>query len=86
MKKLFLQGGNKRTVIFSLITALLIVAVFALNILLNYFGMRNLVYIDLTPEGLYTVSDGMEKYCEELFGKENTEDKKIKITFCTDPD
>ena len=86
MKKLFLQGGNKRTVIFSLITAFLIVAVFALNILLNYFGMRNLVYIDLTPEGLYTVSDGMEKYCEELFGKENTEDKKIKITFCTDPD
>ena len=79
------MGRSKRTVIFSLITAAILVAVFALNIVLNYFGTKNLVYLDMTPEGLYTVSDGMEEYCEELFGGEG-ETAEIKITFCTDPD
>ena len=79
------MGRSKRTVIFSLITAAILVAVFALNIVLNYFGTKNLVYLDMTPEGLYTVSDGMEDYCEELFGGEG-ETAEIKITFCTDPD
>ena len=41
----------------------------------------------MTPEGLYMVSEGMEKECEfiDKLGKTDGE-KTLKITFCTDPD
>ena len=59
------------------------VAVVALLLVLS-LGLCGLVYsrslwLDLTPEGLYTLSDVMVKQCEEI-----TAD--ITITFCNDPD
>ncbi len=88
MKKSYFRGKSKRTAVFSLITLVLIIALFALNIVLDYFGTQNLVYLDMTPEGLYTVSDGMEEFCHEILDKtdENGKKKEIKITFCTDLD
>ena len=37
------------------------------------------LWLDLTPEGLYSLSDAMVKQCEKI-------DRDIKITFCNDPD
>ena len=65
----------------------MIVVLFALNFLLSVVGLRKSVYVDLTPEGLYTVSDRMAKECsfiDDLADK--NPDKKIKVIFCNDPD
>ncbi len=88
MKKLYTLGIGGRRLLISAITVLAIIAVFALNIALNYFGTKNLAYIDMTPEGLYTVSDAMTDYCHEILDKTDDEGKKkeINITFCTDLD
>ena len=88
MKKPYIKAGRGRTVILSVITAAVIISVFALNILLNFFGTKNLVYLDMTPEGLYTVSDGMLEFCHEILDPTDEEGKKkqIEITFCTDLD
>ncbi|MBQ7362853.1 MAG: Gldg family protein [Clostridia bacterium] len=88
MKKTYFRGKSAKAVILSLITVVIIVAVFALNVVLNYVGTNNLAYLDMTPEGLYTVSDGMEEFCREILDKtdENGEKKQIEITFCTDLD
>jgi hypothetical protein len=58
------------------------------NLLLTRFGLYSTIFFDMTPEGLYTLSDGMVKECDEIFGemRKNDPEKKIKITFCTDPD
>ena len=37
------------------------------------------VWLDLTPEGLYSLSDAMVEQCEKI-------NRDIKITFCDDPD
>ena len=78
---------SKRAAVFSVITASSIVLLLILNLLLTYFGAQNNGYLDLTPEGLYTVTDAMKNeisFIEELGRKDG--DKAVKITFCTDPD
>lgn len=81
------KGNTKRTKIFTLITVISIVLLLALNFLLTYFGAKNTLFFDLTKEGLYTVSDTMEKECDEIFSElKKTGDEKVRITFCTDPD
>ena len=78
---------SKRAAVFSVITASVIVILLILNLLLTYFGGTNNGYLDLTPEGLYTVTDAMMKeisFVDEL-GKADG-DKTVKVTFCTDPD
>lgn len=83
----FIKGKSKRSVIFASITVAATVLLFALNLLLSYLGLHNNGYVDLTPEGLYTVTDAMQKeisFIDDL-GK-NDGDKTVKMTFCTDPD
>ncbi len=69
---------------FAAITLLLIVALIGLNLLVSLLVQNNLLYIDMTPEELYTLSDLMIEECDFVNGL--SEDKKIKITFCNDPD
>ncbi len=84
--KLF-KGKSRRSRIFAAVTLALILVIAALNLLLTYIGTGNTFFADLTPEGLYTLTDGMKKECEFLDGLEGDgSGKKVKITFCTDPD
>ena len=83
IKKFIREGAGKYIAL--AVTLLVVVGLVALNLLLSYFGSQRLLYIDLTPEEFYTVSDAMKEqmqFVEKLEDKE----KKIKITFCTDPD
>ena len=88
MKANLFKGKSKRTKLFTVITIASIVVILVLNLLLSYFGQQKTVFFDMTPEGLYTLSDAMVDECDEMFGKITSygTDKKVKITFCTDPD
>ena len=80
-----LKGKSKRTLIFSVITVAVLIFALAANLLLSYFGGLNTLYLDLTERGIYSLSDKMVKECgfvDELAD----EDKRITVTFCTDPD
>ena len=83
----FLKMKSKRSKILALVTLCVIVLLFTLNFLLSIVGLNKSVYVDLTPEGLYTVTDRMEKECAFIDALEDKNpDKKIKIIFCNDPD
>ena len=60
------------------------------NVALAYLGLNRQLYADLTPEGLYTLSDGMVEECSFVDGLTELDSdgnvKKIEILFCTDPD
>ena len=87
MKKSIFKGKSTRTKIFSVITIVGIVLLLGLNFGLTYLGGQTLFLADLTPEGIYTVSDKMLEVCHTMLDPdENGEAKEIKITFCTDPD
>lgn len=87
MKKSIFKGKSTRTKIFSLITIVGIVLLLGLNLGLTYLGGQRLLMTDLTLEGLYTLSDKMLEACHTMLDPdENGNVKKIKITFCTDPD
>ena len=80
-----LKGKSRRTLIFAAITAAVLLFALLANLLLSYFGGINTLYIDLTERGIYSLTDRMVEECG--FVNELTdENKKIKITFCTDPD
>ncbi len=83
MKNNILKARVSRSRIFALITVAVLVLLLVLNLLLTYLGIHKTLFIDMTPEGLYTLTDNMKKECsfidEELDGK-------VKITFCSDPD
>ncbi len=82
MKKSIFKGKSTRTKIFTGISMLLVIILFALNLLLTYYGTQKSLFVDLTPEGLYTLTDEMKKQCDFI----NKLDKDVKITFCADPD
>ena len=83
---------TKRARIFAAVTLAAIVLLIVLNLLLYSVGLSKAFFFDMTPEGLYTLSDAMVDECDEIFdelraksqGEENK--KKIKVTFCTDVD
>ena len=79
-----LKGKSRRTLIFAAITVAVLVFALLAN-LLSYFGRINTLYIDLTERGIYSLTDKMVKECG-FVSELADEDKKIKITFCTDPD
>ena len=87
MKKSIFKGKSTRTKIFTVITVVGIVLLLGLNIGLTYLGGQRLFMTDLTPEGVYTLSDKMLEVCHQMLDPdENGNVKNIKITFCTDPD
>ena len=87
MKIAFLKGKSRHTRVFAALTVIAVVLILILNILFSHLGLHSLAYLDLTPEGYYTLTDKMEEYCRGILepeGKEKIEN--IKITFCRDPD
>ena len=78
-------GRNK---FFVLLTAILVVISVVLNLLFTYLGQKYTLFVDSTPEGLYSPSDAFIKECEfldEIAARENGA-TEIKIIFCADPD
>ena len=90
MKKISIKERFGRGALFSALTLFIIVALLVGNVALAYLGQRRMLFADLTPEGLYTLSDEMVKECsfvDELTEKDTAgKTKKIEILFCTDPD
>ena len=77
-----LKGKSTRTRIFTIITLVTVILAIALNLVLGYFGLNKTLFLDLTYEGFYTLTDTMKKECsfiEEL-------DREVEIIFCDDPD
>lgn len=80
----FIKGKSKRAYILASVTALLIITLLGVNLLLSIVGLSRSVYVDLTPEELYSVSDEMSAECAFINDLDSA--KKLKITFCNDPD
>ncbi len=78
-----LNKGNGRRLV-ALIGAVSIAALFLLNLLLTYLGQRYNIFVDTTPEGLYTLTDAMKKECD--FIDDLPGEDKVEILFCADPD
>ncbi len=78
------QKLKNRNFIISIIALASAVILLVGNALFAYFTPRRGAYIDMTKEGLYTLSSTMKKETEFL----NTlpEDKGVEIIFCTDSD
>ena len=78
----FIKGKSKRKIIFALITFVSIVSLFAGNLVLSIFVPQESIYIDMTEEGLYTLTDAMKRECDFVEKLEGN----VKIIFCDDPD
>ena len=57
MKNSIFKGKSARTRIFAAISVFAVLLIFGLNLLLTAVGLKNTVYLDLTPEGLYSLTD-----------------------------
>lgn len=86
MKIPFFKKKSKHTRIFSAISVAVILLLSLLNVLFAHLGLYNLAYVDMTPEGFYTLSDKMEEFCKGVLEPEGADKKDITITFCADPD
>ncbi len=85
MKINLLKNRKQRGKIFALITLVGIVGLFLLNILMKHVGLYGSLYLDMTPEGLYTVSEAMREECAFIDELEDGE-KEVRVIFCSDPD
>lgn len=87
MKKSIFKGKSTRTKIYSAITIIAICLLLCLNLLLTHVFNHNVLIADLTPEGIYSLSDRMLEVCHEMLDPdEDGKTKEIEIIFCTDPD
>ena len=68
----------------ALIGAGCIALLLVLNLLLTHLGLKYNLFIDTTPEGLYTLSDEMKAECDFLDSLPGEDE--VVITFCADPD
>lgn len=85
MKTSLFKGRSTRTKLFTVITAVGILLLLVLNLFLTNLGLDKMLFIDMTAEGLYTLSDAMVDTCDDLLTG-LPEGKTLRITFCTDPD
>ncbi len=79
MKIIKLPTGKSRNPLTLALVILLAAGLLAVNLFLPNVMHRHNLYVDMTPEGLYTMTDTLEK---ELSGI--TQD--VEIIFCTDAD
>ena len=81
-------GKSARTKIFAIITLAAVVLLLALNLLAFSMGIFDTVFLDLTPEGLYSVREVMFDACHDIFYMEDgsLREPGIEITFCADRD
>lgn len=70
---------SRRNIISACIAAALVFILLALNIAVYALTIEKNTYIDMTTEGLYTLSDAMREEIKDIDGD-------ITITFCTDVD
>lgn len=83
IKKLI--GKGARTKVFAAATVAVIILVFLLNLALTYIGVQKSLFVDLTTEGLYTLTDRMKNECA-FIDELDDDERKVKVTFCADPD
>ena len=74
-----LRKGQGRRTVHTVLSVLLLVAMLVLGVGANALKTALNSYIDMTPEGLYTLTD---EFLEEVSGI----DEEMTITFCADPD
>lgn len=79
MKKLCLPKGRRRNAVTLLLVSLLALLLLVGNLLLPYALRRANVYIDITSEGLYTLTEAMKKEVSEL-------ETDVEILFLADED
>ena len=80
MRKLFsLKGKHGRGAVFTAVSALVLLAALLVGLLASVVKSATNSYIDMTDEGLYTLTDA---FLEEVGGIED----EITITFCAEPD
>ena len=85
MNKFSIKGRLGRQGLFAAITVAIIVVGLVLNVLFAYLGQSKMIFADLTPEGLYTLTDRMKEECA-FVDEMDDGDKHVKILFCNDPD
>lgn len=90
MNKFSLKGRVGKQTVMSAITVVAIALLIVANVAFAYLGQTKMLFADLTPEGLYTLSDGMIEECSFVDGltklDNNGDVQKVEILFCTDPD
>lgn len=88
MKNKLFTGKSTRTKAFTVITAIALVVIIAINLLVTALSIYGTAYIDMTPEGLYTLRPAMVDVCREVFYTEDgsLREPGIEITFCNDRD
>lgn len=90
MNKISVKGRVVGQTAMSVITVLAIALLIVANVAFAYLGQTKMLFADLTPEGLYTLSDGMIEECSFVDTLTRLDDdgdvQKIEILFCTDPD
>ncbi len=82
MKKNILAGKLGRRRLLALLLPIAFVAVFLFQFWFTHFSEQKQLYVDLTSEGLYTLTPKMVEECAYL----SDLDREIKITFCAEPD
>ncbi len=82
MKTDFFKGKLGRRRLLSLLLPIAFAAIFLFQFWFTSFAEKKQLYVDLTSEGLYTLTDKMVEECSYIPKLEN----ELKITFCADPD
>lgn len=88
MNSSLFRGRSIRTKIFTVITVVGIILILLFNLLLGVWGKEGQLFIDMTPEGFYSLSENMKTAASEILDATDDEGKKkeIEILFCADPD
>lgn len=90
MKLSIFNNRATRGRLFTVISVLAVVLLIAVNLLVTYFTVFKAFIVDMTPEGLYSLTDAMKRECEFIdeldADKPKDERRKVTITFCTDRD
>lgn len=88
MSRSFFKGKSTHAKIFTAISAVGIAVIIALNLLFTYLSTVSTMFVDLTVEGMYSLSTRMEAACDSLLldSSGDERDVSLKFTFCADPD
>lgn len=88
MKHSLFKGKSTRTKILTAITLVVIIVLFVLNLLMKFAVIEGQFYLDMTPEGFYTMTPLMEETCSAILDSRDSEGgvREVEIIFCRDPD
>lgn len=83
MKLKFLKGRGSRNKLLAAVGVVGIVLLLLLNLLITKVGLNEMLIVDTSYEGLYTLTDLMKEECSFI---DELEGGPVKVTFCADPD